>query len=101
MLTLVIRRSTMKTADLELYLDTLLTGVETGNMEALLEKVQAVTANEHPSDHEYVENPDLPGTCLHCGWIEADTQSSCGCPKNLRQPSESHFPMLTAFFNLL
>ncbi len=91
----------MKTADLELYLDTLLTGVETGNMEALLEKVQAVTANEHPSDHEYVENPDLPGTCLHCGWIEADTQSSCGCPKNLRQPSESHFPMLTAFFNLL
>jgi len=58
---------------------------QTSDMESLIEKVAAVTAETHPSDHKFSESKEFPGTCGDCGWIDPATETDCECPKTLRQ----------------
>lgn len=60
---------------------------QTSGIGELIEKVAAVTAEDHPGDHEFSESPEFPGTCI-CGWIDPATESDCKCPKTLRQHVE-------------
>ena len=66
---------------------------QTSGFDDLVEKVAAVTAAIHPSDHEFVESETFPGTCAECGWIDPATETDCNCPKTLAE----HVSAMPAF----
>lgn len=60
---------------------------QVSGMTELIKKVAMVTAAEHPSDHEFTDSKEFPGTCK-CGWITPGTACDCTCGGTLMQHVE-------------
>lgn len=58
---------------------------QSSGFEDLVSRVAVVTASVHPSDHQFSESPEFPGTCGSCGWIDPTTESDCDCPMTLAE----------------
>lgn len=51
------------------------------NMDKVLHSMQS---DSHPSDHQFVDDKQFPGTCQTCHWVAAETAASC-CEHSLRE----------------
>jgi hypothetical protein len=41
--------------------------------------LETIIKEEHPAEHTYEENPNIPGRCKSCGWLQEDTRcDDCG-----------------------
>ncbi len=41
-------------------------------LDALISRLEKMTAGSHPVDHQFEEHPQKSGVCKHCGWIDPD-----------------------------
>lgn len=55
------------------------------NLAALKDLIDFLVSETHDKAHAFTENPNLPGTCIKCAWVEKDIQvEDYDCEDDLR-----------------